>query len=496
MVGTRLCHTPSRAPLARRIGYPGLNQGLVLFLLVAFVAAVAAPTASWAQTAAKEAVIGVVKLVKGRVDAARAGDVVLLKKEDPIHQGDTLQTGIGGKLGVVFTDGSTFNMDENSMMTIDEMVYDPAQGTGRIALNAVRGLFAFASGAITRNTAEGMTIRTPVMNIGIRGTVKNVSAAPVGELNTAAAQSGSARVFNTADSQVINAGQKAETDSPTNPITVSSVTPADQQRFQGVREANKEIEEFGETGQIENQLKQQLQGTPEGAVLDRLLAELDQLESAGKAVMDGGPTATPGARDALQQSVDRAGADMKALEDSAAVQNLVNQNPAVGTYLQGLRSVIINNSLLLAPGDTGGAGPGALPPFRPDGQSTALLHDMRNIAGYNPTTLDPTGIVPSDAGVELPFCVSQSGSGYYFVINDDGTLDAGSSITGNHTFACFDLGGSSGYCSCSSSCSFNQTSSSGSTVVTGTFTTSVGTFDASGQMIGSQGCVTDWEQIN
>ncbi|GAB6051636.1 hypothetical protein JCM17960_04560 [Magnetospira thiophila] len=454
----------------------------MLVLLVAFIATVAAPSSAWAQ----ETVIGVVKLVKGRVDAARAAGVQLLKKEDPIYKGDTLQTGIGGKLGVVFNDGSTFNMDENSMMVIDEMVYDPDQGTGRIALNAVRGLFAFASGAITRNTAEGMTIRTPVLSIGIRGTIKNLQAAPVGETNTAAAQTGSARVYNTSDSKVINAGQKAQTTSPTQPITVSAITPTDQRQFQGVQEGNREMEQFGETGQIEGFLKQQLQGTPEGASLERVLAERDAILGAD-----------PAQPAAITDMIGRAETALGNLENSAVIKDLIGQNPAVESYISGLRAFLTGTANLLLPlGDTS-VTPPKLPPFRADGQSSALLYDMRNISGYNPTSLDPTGIVPSDAGVELPFCVSYSGSAgnYYWLINSDGTLAAGASGTGNHTFGCFDYSGSSPYCSCSNNCTFTQTYNNGS-VVSGTLVTSYGTFMGSGQQISGRGCITEWEKVN
>ena len=47
------------------------------------------------------------------------------KVGDFIYRGDIIQTGPDGKLGVGFTDGSSFSVSPNARMEVNEFVYDP-----------------------------------------------------------------------------------------------------------------------------------------------------------------------------------------------------------------------------------------------------------------------------------------------------------------------------------------------------------------------------------
>jgi hypothetical protein len=117
--------------------------------------------------------IGKVTTATGVVEATRAnGTKVTLKTGDPVYQGDVLETGKNGAVGVEFADQSTFSLGDSGRMVLDEMVYDPggrAQGNS-FAMSLVQGTFSFVSGQISKTDPEAMVLNTPVATIGIRGT--------------------------------------------------------------------------------------------------------------------------------------------------------------------------------------------------------------------------------------------------------------------------------------------------------------------------------------
>src|SRR5690606_18631839 len=86
--------------------------------------------------------IGEVKEIEGPVTATRANGVQeTLAEGAPVFQGDVLQTGPGGRVGIVFADGTVFSLTANARMTLDEMVYDPAGATNRLAVSVLQGTF-------------------------------------------------------------------------------------------------------------------------------------------------------------------------------------------------------------------------------------------------------------------------------------------------------------------------------------------------------------------
>lgn len=115
--------------------------------------------------------IGKVETLDGPVTATRAdGTKVTLAKGDPVFQGDTLETGKKGAVGIVFADDSTFSLGDGGKMVLDELVYDPGDRTGKAAFSVMQGVFTFVSGQIAKTETDAMTIHTPTATIGIRGT--------------------------------------------------------------------------------------------------------------------------------------------------------------------------------------------------------------------------------------------------------------------------------------------------------------------------------------
>ena len=84
--------------------------------------------------------IGRVDTIEGTVHVLRNGERIILNKDDPILQGDTILTSEDGSVGITFIDDTIFSLSEDGEMTIDEMVYDPDLQSGKFAANMVRVL--------------------------------------------------------------------------------------------------------------------------------------------------------------------------------------------------------------------------------------------------------------------------------------------------------------------------------------------------------------------
>ena len=124
-----------------------------------------------AAPAGAEQPIGQVQTITGTVTAIRAdGTKVELSEGDPVFQGDIIQSGPNGALGIVLADETTFSMAENGRMVLDEMVYDPSTQEGNISMSVLQGVFTFVSGQVAKVDPDAMALKTPVATIGIRGT--------------------------------------------------------------------------------------------------------------------------------------------------------------------------------------------------------------------------------------------------------------------------------------------------------------------------------------
>ncbi|MAO55042.1 MAG: hypothetical protein CMM61_05025, partial [Rhodospirillaceae bacterium] len=127
--------------------------------------------------------IGTVKTLSGEVWVTRAdGTRIQLKAGDQVFQGDNIETGPDGAIGVLLADETTFSMGEDSQMVLDEMVYDPATQDGSLNVSVVQGVFTFVSGQVAKTDPDAMKIDTPVATIGIRGTQVGIEIPPDGEM--------------------------------------------------------------------------------------------------------------------------------------------------------------------------------------------------------------------------------------------------------------------------------------------------------------------------
>lgn len=131
--------------------------------------------------------IGKIVVATGSVTVERANAMVVqvstgqpgeVKVGDLVYQGDAVATGANGRVGINFTDGTSFNLSSNARMVLNEFVYDPNSSSNSTMFNLTKGSFTFVAGKIAKS--GDMKVDTPVATMGIRGTTPRVEIADDG----------------------------------------------------------------------------------------------------------------------------------------------------------------------------------------------------------------------------------------------------------------------------------------------------------------------------
>lgn len=82
---------------------------------------------------------------------------------------DSVETS-NGRLKIQFVDDTQVSMTENTLIEINEYVYDPDPNKSKMALNFAQGTARFATGKLGLVPRENIAIKTPTASIGVRGT--------------------------------------------------------------------------------------------------------------------------------------------------------------------------------------------------------------------------------------------------------------------------------------------------------------------------------------
>lgn len=113
--------------------------------------------------------------ISSQASETKVGDVVYL--------GDVVKTGADGRIGINFTDGTSFNLSSNAQMALTEFVYDPNGKSNSSLLSLTKGTFTFVAGDIAKT--GNMTVDTPVATMGIRGTTPHIEISDDGTVKFA-----------------------------------------------------------------------------------------------------------------------------------------------------------------------------------------------------------------------------------------------------------------------------------------------------------------------
>ena len=86
-----------------------------------------------------------------------------------IEMNDTIITA-RAKAKLTFEDSTTINITEQSKLVVDDFVYDPKKGTGKLAMKVVLGTARYASGQIAKTNPQQVAVNTPTATVAVRGT--------------------------------------------------------------------------------------------------------------------------------------------------------------------------------------------------------------------------------------------------------------------------------------------------------------------------------------
>jgi len=113
--------------------------------------------------------IGSVTELSGVAIIKRGSNTITVVKGSLVETNDKVETK-NGKVKITFKDNTTVNVTESSSLVIDDFVYDPKSGSGKLNLKAASGTVRYASGNIAHNNPNAVNIKTPTAAIAVRGT--------------------------------------------------------------------------------------------------------------------------------------------------------------------------------------------------------------------------------------------------------------------------------------------------------------------------------------
>jgi trimeric autotransporter adhesin len=145
------------------------------FLALAFLGLVAGLPA-----AAQERV-GVNAAVNTDANGIPPGGTIrrLVIGQDVVHN-EHITTDAKGQTQILFVDGSSVSIGPNADLVIDEFIYDPTTGTGKMTLTELQGAMRFVGGKLSKQD-NAVTLHIGTSTIGVRGGVFVADVQPGGK---------------------------------------------------------------------------------------------------------------------------------------------------------------------------------------------------------------------------------------------------------------------------------------------------------------------------
>lgn len=112
--------------------------------------------------------IGSVTEASGTAIIKRGKETIQVSKGTLVETNDKVETK-NGKVKIVFKDDTNVTVTESSSLIIDDFVYDPKSGAGKLGLKAAAGTVRYVSGSIAKDP-KNVKINTPTAAIAVRGT--------------------------------------------------------------------------------------------------------------------------------------------------------------------------------------------------------------------------------------------------------------------------------------------------------------------------------------
>ncbi len=115
------------------------------------------------------AAVGKVTEQTGPTEIIRDKKSISAKLNTTVEMNDAVSTA-RAKAQLTFEDKTTVKLTEHSKIIIDDFVYDPKKGSGKLGMKMALGTARYASGQIAKNNPQQVAIKTPTASIAVRGT--------------------------------------------------------------------------------------------------------------------------------------------------------------------------------------------------------------------------------------------------------------------------------------------------------------------------------------
>lgn len=157
------------------------------------------------------------------IDGTAMANVRPLSRGSELFVSDAIKVGEASKLQIRFTDGGIINLIALTEYRIDSYQFNKT-GTDNYSAELVKGGFRTISGAIAKSNPDGYSVKTPVLTIGIRGTL--YSANIVDGVVYIGVERGAISATNAGGTAIVGAGNYLSTSSSQVMGTPTTVQPA------------------------------------------------------------------------------------------------------------------------------------------------------------------------------------------------------------------------------------------------------------------------------
>src|SRR5262245_41386621 len=122
-----------------------------------------------------EPAIGVAASIKPNAESVVGETSTTLSPGNELRANEKVRTGNRGQADLVFIDSTNLTVGPTSEVLLDKFVYDPTGSSGKVVLQATRGVFRFVTGSQDHRV---YAITTPYGTLGVRGTVVEMKVVP------------------------------------------------------------------------------------------------------------------------------------------------------------------------------------------------------------------------------------------------------------------------------------------------------------------------------
>ena len=116
-----------------------------------------------------QAGVGKVTEQTGPTEIIRDRKSISASLNTTVEMNDAVSTA-RAKAQLTFEDKTIVKLTEHSKIVIDDFVYDPKKGAGKLGMKMALGTARYASGQIAKNNPQQVAIKTPTASIAVRGT--------------------------------------------------------------------------------------------------------------------------------------------------------------------------------------------------------------------------------------------------------------------------------------------------------------------------------------